>query len=134
MELVKSILTVDGIWENIGGKGYDKAECIPKESWLYVVGKVKDNVIGMVLVHKTPGGLNKCHVQIIPEYRKEHSAEFGIKGMDWIWANTDIDTMVASIPTKYPNVRAYAELQGFVVVKTVSTKDDTMWLLEINRG
>ena len=70
-------------------------------------------------MHVTPGGFNKCHVQIIPEYRKEHSKEFGAKGMQWLWANTDYETLVASIPEIYPNVVRYAVAQGFELIGTM---------------
>lgn len=134
MDLVKQILTTDGIWDKIGGFGYEKDECIPKKAWLHIIGKVDDKVIGMVMIHDTPSGYNKCHITIIPEYRKQHSKEFGEKGMQWIWDNTDFHLLVATIPTKHPNVRAYAELQGFVVFETITIKDVTMWLLSILRG
>ena len=134
MALVKSILTTDGIWEMIGGKGLEKKDLIPDKNWLHAVGIVDGDVVGMVIVHDTPEGDKKCHVQIIPKHRKEHSKEFGVKGMRWIWENTDIQRMVATIPIDYPNVRDYAEKQGFVVYETKPEKDGIIWLLEINRS
>ena len=139
MELVKSILTVDGIWENIGGHLHDKTEYTPDDTWLYVIGRVDGEPVGMVLVHDTVEGHKQCHVQMLPEHRKEHSKEFGVKGMEWIWANTGIDRMVAAIPEIYPNVRKYAELQGFKVYRTLRKSYEKngilsdRWLLEIKR-
>ena len=118
MSLVKSILSSDGVWENIGGHLHDKEEFSPDDSWLYVVGIVDGEAVGMVLVHDDDGH-DKCHVQIIPKYRKEHSKEFGVLGMAWIWNNTSINRLVASIPAIYPNVIKYAKLQGFEVLRTV---------------
>jgi hypothetical protein len=112
-DLIKRILTTDGIWEMITDHGMKKEDYEPDESWLYVVGKVEEKEIGIVLVHATPDGFNKCHVQIVPEYRKEHSKEFGIKGMEWLWGNTDYEKLVATIPEIYPNVVRYALNQGF---------------------
>ena len=70
-------------------------------------------------MHDTPKGFHKCHVQILPKYRKEHSKEFGIKGMQWLWNNTDYNMLVAAIPEIYPNVVRYAESQGFKVFDAV---------------
>jgi len=140
MDLVKRILTTDGIWEMIGGHRLKKEEYKPDDSWLYVTGAVDDEVIGIVLVHDTPNGYHQVHVQIIPEYREQHSKEFGDKGMQWLWDNTYYNTLVASIPSLYPNVRQYAELQGFELIDTLENsyeKDDTMydkWLMTITRN
>ena len=139
MEIVKYILLSDGIWENIGGHVREKEEYKPDDTWLYVIGVVNGSPIGLVLVHKTEEGHDQCHVQILPEHRKEQGKEFGIKGMKWIWDNTDIERLVASIPAIYPNVRRYAEMQGFQVFRTLEKsykKDDIMhdrWLMAVRR-
>ena len=134
MELVKKILTTDGIWEMIGGKGLEKEDLLPDKKWLHAIGKVGDEVVGLVMVHDTPSGEKECHVQVIPKHRKKYSKEFGVNGMSWIWANTDIQKMIAEIPIKYPNVREYAELQGFEVYETKQIETDMMWLMAINRS
>lgn len=140
MALVKTILTTDGIWEHIGGHRSTKEQFKPAEDWLYVVGVVDGEAVALVLVHDTAEGDKKCHVQIIPKHRKEHGKEFGVKGMEWIWSNTTINRMVASIPELYPNVIKYAKLQGFTIFCTVEKayeKDGLLYdnfLLEIKRG
>jgi len=140
MALVKSILTTDGIWEHIGGHGLIKEQFKPPKDWLYVIGLVDGEAVALVLVHDTAKGDKKCHVQILPEHRKEHGKEFGVKGMAWIWENTTINRMVASIPEIYQNVINYAKLQGFTIFCTVEEayeKDGVLYdefLLEIKRG
>lgn len=139
MDLVKEILTTGGIWEFIGGNKLKKEEYEPDESWIYAVGRIGDQVIGMVLIHDSPDGYHQVHVQVMPEHREMHGAEFGIKGMEWIWGNTDYDMLVASIPEIYPNVRRYAELQGFELFSTQEDsyeKDGILyskWLMFIKR-
>lgn len=139
MDLVKRILTTEGIWEMIGGHLHKIEDYQPDDSWLYILGAVDGEPVGLVLIHDTTDGYNQVHVQIIPEYREQHSKEFGDKGMQWIWDNTDHDILVALIPSLYPNVKKYAELQGFELFKTLENsyeKDDTIyndWLMTIKR-
>lgn len=138
MGLVKRILSTEGIWENVGGHRRDKDEYQPDESWLYVIGLVDGEAVGLVMIHDTDGH-KQCHVQVIPKHRKEHSKEFGVKGMQWIWDNTKIDRLVASIASIFPNVRKYAEMQGFKVIRTLEKAYEKngilsdVWILEVKR-
>ena len=118
MEVVKKIMTADGVWENLSTKGQDKATFEPVPSWQYVLGSVDGEPAGLAIIHATEEGYNKCHVQVLPEYRKEYGLKLGLDGMNFIWANNTFNFMVASISSKFPNVRKYAEAIGFELVKT----------------
>jgi hypothetical protein len=118
MELVKKIMLADGVWENLSTKDLDKETFEPVPDWQYVIGRVDGEPVGLGIIHTTEQGYNKCHVQVLPEYRKEHGLKFGLDGMKFIWANNTFDFMVASISSKFPNVRKYAEAMGFELVKT----------------
>jgi len=119
MTIVKSLITADGIWETLCAPGQEKDTFELAPHGQYIIGVVDGKPIALVIIHKTSKGYNKCHVQVLPEHRKEHSKEFGVKGMEFIWANNDFDYMMASISSKFPNVRRYAEMMGFEMIKTV---------------
>ena len=130
MALVKKLMTSDGIWENISSEGQDRDTFEPIPSWQYVVGEVDGSPIGLGVIHKLRNGLNKCHVQVLPKHRKEYGIKFGLDGMKFIWANNTFDKMVASIPSKFPNVRKFAEVMGFKLIKET---DQNEWLFEAKR-
>ena len=118
MDIVKKIMTSDGVWENLSTTGQDKETFEPITEWQYVIGEVDGEAVGLGIIHETKDGYNKCHVQVLPEHRKEHGKKFGLDGMRFIWANNTFDFMVASISSRFPNVRKFAELMGFELVKT----------------
>ena len=135
MALVKRLITSDGIWENLSTKGLDKETFEPVPDWQRIIGEVDGKVIGLGTIHKIKSGYNKCHVQVLPEYRKEHGIKFGLDGMKFIWANNTFDFMVASISSKFPNVRKFAELMGFEHVETKKNwyEDYDAWLFVAKR-
>ena len=130
MQIVKNLMTSDGIWEHISSEGQDREGFEPIPSWQYVLGEVDGDPIGLGVIHKLKNGLNKCHVQVLPEHRKEHGIKFGLDGMQFIWANNTFNKMVASIPNEFPNVRKFAEMMGFKLIKET---DHNEWLLEAIR-
>lgn len=119
MNIVKALMVADGVWENISTKEQDRETFEPPPHWQYIIGEVDNEPVGLGIIHKTRQGYNKCHVQVLPEHRKEHGLKFGLDGMGFIWANNTFNYMVASISSKFPNVRKFAELMGFEMIKTV---------------
>ena len=140
MELVKKIMLADGVWEYISTPEQEKETFEPVPSWQYILGSVDGEPVGLGIIHEINGGHNKCHVQVLPGHRKEYGMKFGLEGMQFIWDNNTFDYMVASISSRFPNVRKYAEAMGFKVVKTDEKcyKLDNVtydtWLLVANRG
>lgn len=116
--LIKQIMTEPQIWQEICGiYGGIIEEFEPAtDGYIYIVGYDKLDVIGLFIIHPQDSGF-MCHVQVIPEHRKEHSIEFGSKVIQWTWDNTDINTLTALIPEKFKNVISFAELQGFQVTE-----------------
>jgi len=98
------------------------------ENHLYLVGYDKLDIIGIFQIHDSEYG-KQCHVQVMPEHRKQHAAEFGEKVLQWTWNNTDINTLTALIPNHFTNVIAFAELNGFEVI---GSKDDNA-IMKIER-
>ena len=135
LELVKRLITSDGIWENLSTAGIDRDTFEPVPDWQYIIGEVDGEAVGLGIIHKIKSGYNKCHVQVLPEHRKEHGIKFGLDGMKFIWENNTFDFMVASISSKFPNVRKFAELMGFEHVKTKPDwyEDHDAWLFVAKR-
>jgi len=127
MDAVRNILTYPGIWETISHKGQDiDAFSPPVDDCIYLID---NEAIGLFVVHPVGDGW-KCHVQVLPEHREESAVEFGQKVIQWIWDNTEIDKLLASIPEIYPNVKKFSEIQGF----TEYGKKNSKWLISIDRG
>ncbi len=84
------------------------------EDFIYLCGYAPD-LIGCFVLHPVNAITYECHVQVLPEYRKDYAQEFGRKVIEWTWNNTDALKMVAQIPTTYPNVKDFALSMGFAV-------------------
>ena len=84
------------------------------EDFLYVCGYVPD-LIGCFILHEQNCITYECHVQVLPEYRKEYAYDFGKRVIEWTWENTRARKIVAQIPFLYPNVRDFALDMNFQI-------------------
>jgi len=142
MEAVRNFLTEPAIWESISGDLADSIEeFAPKSSnYLYIMGYDKLEPIGLFIIHKTDLNLFQCHVQVMPEHREEYAVEFGTGAVDWVWENTEVDKLIALIPEIYPNVKAFAKVQGFkqegYITNSYKKNGEihSQWLVTIDRG
>lgn len=140
-DIIKHILTHKGIWEAVSGDG-DKIDAFDPEldENIYILGEVDLQPIGLFIVHPTSFGLWQCHVQVLPEFRELHSNEFGQKVIQWVWDNTDIHKLISFISDLYPNVKRFAEQQGFIEegnIKNFHKKDGayhSKWVMSIERN
>lgn len=78
----------------------------------YYAGYVNGVIIGVMIYHPYLDG-NKCHVQVLPEYRKEHAKKFGEQSL--LFKGTL--PLYAEIPDLYKNVLAFALLNDFSIIK-----------------
>ena len=89
----------------------------PLEDHVYVGGYVKGEIIALMVYHKYLDG-NKCHVQVLPEFRKEYAIKFGEQSL--LFRGTL--PLYAVIPDLYKNVLDFSFLFGFKVIdKTENT-------------
>jgi len=109
------VLSHPDIFETVAEDNMDVIN-MPDEH-LYLCGYVPD-LIGCFILHKLNGICADCHVQVLPEYRKQYAEEFGQKVIEWTWDNTQLQKLVAQIPFLYPNVRDFAVKMGFKVEGT----------------
>lgn len=128
-KLIKQIMTEPQIWQEICGNYGDKLEEFepPMNGYFYLVGYDKLDVIGLFIIHASELG-SKCHIQVIPERRKQHAVEFGEKVIQWTWDNTDINKLTALIPSNLTNVISFAKLQGFKVAGLIN--EDCLMTIE----
>ena len=77
----------------------------------YIGGYVKGEIIALMVYHKYLDG-NKCHVQVLPEYRKEYAKRFGEQSL--LFRGTL--PLYAEIADLYKNVLAFALLNNFKVI------------------
>ncbi len=83
------------------------------DEYYYVGGYVKGEIAALMVYHKYLDG-NECHVQVLPEYRKEHAKQFGEQAL--LFRGTL--PLYAEIPALYKNVLDFALKNNFRVIKT----------------
>ena len=123
MRLVRKILTSPAIWKTIGGN--PTVKCVPsnRDGFIYLTSFIEGEPIGVLIVH--PKGLHEyiVHMNLLPEYRKTYSKEFGKAAYNWILTNLDVKKLIAEIPFEYPNVKDYALSLGFTIDKYLPTNE-----------
>jgi hypothetical protein len=86
------------------------------DEYLYIGGYVENKIIGVMIYHEYLDG-NKCHVQVLPEHRKEHAKEFGEQSLK----HRGTRPLYAEIPDLYKNVLDFALLNDFKVIKRIDS-------------
>jgi hypothetical protein len=84
---------------------------IPFDGYRYVGGFVKGEIIALMVYHTYKDG-NKCHVQVLPEHRKEYAQKFGEQSL--MFRGTQ--PLYAEIASLYQNVLDFALTFGFKVL------------------
>tara|TARA_B100000809_G_C14897222_1_gene444891 strand:- start:79 stop:528 length:450 start_codon:yes stop_codon:yes gene_type:complete len=111
---IKAILCSASIYDTITGdtcpRSSDFEPPIDNDHF-YVGGYVKGEIIALMVYHKYMDG-NKCHVQVLPEYRKEYARKFGEQSL--LFRGTL--PLYAEIPELYKNVLDFALLNDFKVI------------------
>ena len=122
-------MTEPQIWQEICGNYGDKIEEFEPvvDDYIYLIGYDKLNIIGLFIIHESEYGY-QCHVQVIPERREQYANEFGKEVINWTWSNTDINKLIALIPSKFKNVIGFAEKQGFKIAGSI--KEDCFMVIE----
>lgn len=82
----------------------------------YIGGYVNNKIIGLMVYHTYLDG-NECHVQVLPEHRKEHAKEFGEQSL----RHRGTRPLYAEIPDLYKNVLDFALLNDFKVIKRIDS-------------
>jgi len=110
---IKTVLCNAVIYDSISDDECPKAEEFepPITDCLYIGGYVKDKLIALMIYHKYLDG-NKCHVQVLPEHRKEHAINFGEQALEF----RGTLPLYAEIPDLYKNVLAFALMNNFKVI------------------
>ena len=120
IDLIRSILCRPEIYKTIIDDGCPPADQFtpPLENHEYITGFASGEAVGLMVYHWNDGKYY-CHIQVLPEFRKEHALEFARMALDiGLAKNLPI---YAEIPTKYGNVIKFAESFGF---ESIETKKD----------
>ena len=110
---IKSVLCHPEIYGCIACDGAMPAEEFNPpmtEGVQYVAGFVDNAIIGLMIYHDV-GHEVKCHIQVLPEFRKEHAKKFARMALSFGKAKNAI--VYAEIPDCYPNVLSFAKDFGF---------------------
>jgi hypothetical protein len=111
---IKAVLCNDAIYDTISGDDcplLKDFEPPVNEEYYYVGGYVGGDIIALMVYHKYLDG-NICHVQVLPEYRKEYAIKFGEQSL--LFRGTL--PLYAEIPDLYKNVLDFALMNNFRVV------------------
>ena len=118
VEDIKAVLCNPSIYDTItvdSSPNIEDFELPVNDKSLYIGGYVDDKIIGLMVYHKYLDG-NKCHVQVLPEHRKEHAKEFGEQSLKF----RGTQPLYAEIPDLYKNVLDFAILNDFKVIKRIN--------------
>jgi hypothetical protein len=112
---IKSILCNQAIYDTITDDNcplVDEFEPPVNDEYRYIAGYIDNKIFGILVFHKYLDG-NKCHVQVLPEYRKEHAIKFGEQALCF---NGTLP-LYAEIPDLYENVLNFAFNNNFRIVE-----------------
>ncbi len=118
--LIKSILCHPEIYKTIIDDNCPPAEEFtpPMEDHNYIVGIYGNEAVGIMVYHWIDDKYY-CHIQVLPEFRKDHALSFARMALDiGLAKNLPI---YAEIPCIYGNVVRFAESFGF---KCIGIKED----------
>jgi len=90
---------------------------IPFYGYQYIGGYVNSEIIAVMVYHGYRDG-QKCHVQVLPEFRDEYAASFGEQSLQF----KGNQPLYAEIPDLYKNVLDFSFKFGFKIIDTL--KDD----------
>jgi hypothetical protein len=86
-------------------------------NYLYIGGYVEDALIGIMVYHISSNDI-ECHIQVLPEYRKQHAEEFARQALDIFRGGKK--RVIAKIPEKFQNVIRFAKKVGFEEITTIN--------------
>lgn len=108
---IKTILCNPDIYDCISNDNCPSSEHFePPKTAQYIAGYVDNKIIALMIYHKVEEGL-KCHIQVLPEYRKKYAREFARIALEFGEAKNAI--IYSEIPTCFPNVIRFAKEVGF---------------------
>jgi len=128
VDLIKSVMADDDIWNKISVPEVSKEDFEPKASsnLLYLAVSV-DTVIGLHLFVSKQDGV-WYHPMLLKPYRKNFGREFFTKGLDWIFQNTATTSLQVEIPTSHKSTINLAKHLNFEPIS--SNKDTEILKLE----
>lgn len=143
VELIKSILFNDQIWNSIAEDYQDQASItIDPNKDCFMAIHAGETIIGCYILHPHNSATLEIHAHILPEYRKLYSIESGRTILKWFKneAPENYQKLIAQIPVIYPNVRDFCTKLGFDMEGTIKNSYwkggelISQWILGISRG
>ena len=114
---IKRILCEPVIYDTITADNCPSVEDFEppiNKDYKYVGGYVNSKIIGVMVYHKYLDG-NECHVQVLPDFRKEYAIKFG----EQVLSFRGHSPLYAEIPTLYKNVLDFALINNFEIIDTI---------------
>ena len=117
MNVIKHVLCNEAIYDTISDDTSPEAgdfEPPTGDDYRYYAGYVNSVIIGLMIYHPYLNG-EECHVQVLPQHRKEYAKQFGEQSLLLMDRTRPL---YAEIPEFYKNVLDFAKLNGFKVIDT----------------
>tara|TARA_R110000803_G_scaffold53926_1_gene110489 strand:- start:564 stop:1004 length:441 start_codon:yes stop_codon:yes gene_type:complete len=117
IDVIKHVLCNEVIYDTISDdNGPELKDFEPpiSEGCRYYAGYVNDVIIGLMIYHPYLDG-EECHVQVLPQHRKEYAKKFGEQSLLLMDRTRPL---YAEIPEFYKNVLDFAKLNSFKVIDT----------------
>lgn len=90
------------------------AEYEPEEGPIYLLGKVNNETIGVMVLHQFGGFDWWVHFQVLPQFRKEWAKKFGYQALRFAFRELEnCKKLNAQIPIIYTNVVLFSQTFGF---------------------
>ena len=112
---IEAVLNHPDIYDTITDDSNEGGEQLPINDgdYTYVGGYVNNEIIAVMLYHSYRDG-KACHVQVLPDFRKEYALQFGEQSLEF----KGTQPLYAEIPSLYKNVLDFALHFGFEIIET----------------
>ena len=117
MRLVNDILSNPIIHSAVADSNGNRPYPNTRKEHTYVLGYVDTTPIGVGTMHPTISRKWQCHFSVLPEYRLKYARKFAVLALQWVWDNTEADSLYIYLPEYLHTLYNFAKKFGFVDVE-----------------
>ena len=110
----KIVLCHPAIYQTISSDYAPPIEMYEPGEGIYFGGYVGGDLVAVMVFHYKTATVAQCHIQVLPDYRKDYAHDFAKTAINW-WSITHGIKLYAEIPEIYPNVIYFALKHKFKI-------------------
>lgn len=113
--LIKELLSHPKLWREISDDTSVaiKDKWMPDPTWLYLLAKRDDEIVGVVAFHALNGITVMSHIHILPKFWGERLDEVIPEVRKWLKLNTKVKKVVSTVPADCKQVLEAVKRYGF---------------------